>query len=121
MKQQRHFDTSYATSTEAVQISRMISDLDRLVRLLDCNIVVQEECVGISDQSDVAYPILARTWQCAATISGRPSLRSNSDFQSWITLSWSPNWHKEKTRRRDRRLTLHHPDAQPQIRTTSFD
>jgi hypothetical protein len=59
MKHQRHFDASYATSREAVQISRMISDLERLVQLLDCNIAVQEECVGISDQSDVAYPILA--------------------------------------------------------------
>ena len=60
MKHQRQFDTSYATSREAVQISRMISDLDRLVRLLDCNIAIQEECVGISDQTDVAYPVLAR-------------------------------------------------------------
>jgi hypothetical protein len=61
MKHQRQFDTSYATSREAVQISRMISDLDRLVRLLDCNIAIQEECAGISDRSATAYPILARS------------------------------------------------------------
>ena len=61
MKHQRHFDTSEAAQREAVKIRRMIGDLDRLVRLLDCNIVVQEECVGISDRSDVAYPILAKT------------------------------------------------------------
>ena len=60
MKQQRHFDTSEAAQREAVKIRRMIGDLDRLVRLLDCNIAIQEECAKISDQSDVAYPILAR-------------------------------------------------------------
>ena len=61
MKHQRHFDTSEAPLCEAVKIRMMIGDLDRLVRLLDSNIVVQEECVGISDRSDVAYPILAMT------------------------------------------------------------
>jgi hypothetical protein len=61
MKHQRHFDTSEAAQREAVKIRRMIGDLDRLVRLLDCNIAVQEECTGISDRSDVAYPILATT------------------------------------------------------------
>ena len=61
MKHQRHFDTSEAPLREAVKIRMMIGDLDRLVRLLDSNIVVQEECVGISDRSDVAYPILATT------------------------------------------------------------
>jgi hypothetical protein len=61
MKHQRHFETSEAPQREAVKIRRMIGDLDRLARLLDCNIAVQEECVGISDRSDVAYPILAKT------------------------------------------------------------
>ena len=62
MKHQRHFErASDVAIREAAQISTMISDLDRLVRLLDCNIAVQEECVGISDRSDVAYPILAKT------------------------------------------------------------
>ena len=46
---------------EVAQISTMISDLDRLVRLLNCDIAIQEERAGISDRSDVAYPILART------------------------------------------------------------
>ena len=61
MKHQRHFDTSEVAQREAGQISTMISDLDRLVRLLDCDIAIQEERAGISDRSDVAYPILART------------------------------------------------------------
>jgi hypothetical protein len=60
MKHQRHFDTSEAAPRDAEQISTMISDLDRLVRLLDCDIAIQEERAGISDRSDVAYPILAR-------------------------------------------------------------
>jgi hypothetical protein len=61
MNHPRHFDTSEAAQREAGQISTMISDLDRLVRLLDCDIAIQEERAGISDRSDVAYPILART------------------------------------------------------------
>jgi hypothetical protein len=61
MNHQRHFDTSEVVLREAGQISTMISDLDRLVRLLDCDIAIQEERAGISDRSDVAYPILART------------------------------------------------------------
>ena len=39
----------------------MISDLDRLVRLLDCDITTEEERARISDRSEPAYPILART------------------------------------------------------------
>jgi hypothetical protein len=60
MKQQPHFDTSEAAQREAVKIRKMIGDIDRLARLLDCNIAIQEECVGISDRTDVAYPVLAR-------------------------------------------------------------
>jgi hypothetical protein len=44
-----------------------------------------------------------RSWrgcsQFAAIIFETPSLRSNGDFQDRIRLSWSLNWHKEKTRR----------------------
>jgi hypothetical protein len=35
--------------------------LDRLVRTLDYDIAAEEERAQISDRSDVAYPILART------------------------------------------------------------
>jgi hypothetical protein len=61
MKHQRHFDTSAATHREAAQIRKMIGDLDRIVQLLSCDITTEEERVGISDRSDVAYPTLART------------------------------------------------------------
>jgi septation ring formation regulator EzrA len=61
MKHQRHFErASDATSREAAQISKMISDLDRLVRILDCEIATEEERARVSDRSDAAYPILAR-------------------------------------------------------------
>ena len=60
MKHQPHFDTRESTQREAVQIWKMIVDIDRTVRLLNCDITTEEERVGISDRSDAAYPILAR-------------------------------------------------------------
>jgi hypothetical protein len=60
MKHQRHFDTSEAAQREAVQIWKMIGDLDRIVQLLSCDITTEEERTGISDRSDAAYPMLAR-------------------------------------------------------------
>jgi septation ring formation regulator EzrA len=62
MKHQRHFERATDVAIrEAAQISTMISDLDRLVRLLDCDITTEEERARISDRSEPAYPILART------------------------------------------------------------
>src|ERR1700729_1481300 len=62
MKHQRHFErTSDVATREAAQISTMISDLDRCVRLLDCDIAAEEERSRISDRSNSAYPMLART------------------------------------------------------------
>ena len=62
IKHQRHFErASDVALREAAQISTMISDLDRLVRLLDCDITTEEERARISDRSEPAYPILART------------------------------------------------------------
>jgi septation ring formation regulator EzrA len=62
MKHQRHFErASDVALREAAQISTMISDLDRLVQLLDCDIATEEERARISDRSDRVYPILART------------------------------------------------------------
>jgi hypothetical protein len=62
MKHQRHFErASDVALREAAQISTMISDLDRLVRLLDCDITTEKERARISDRSDPAYPILAGT------------------------------------------------------------
>ena len=61
MKHQRHFDASEAALREAVQIRKVILDLDRLVQILNCNIATEEERVRVFDRSDPAYPILART------------------------------------------------------------
>jgi hypothetical protein len=60
MKHQRHFGASDAALKEVAQISKMISDLDRLVRILDCDIAAEEERALVSDRSDAAYPMLAR-------------------------------------------------------------
>jgi ABC-type transporter Mla subunit MlaD len=61
MKHRRHFDPDGAALREAVQIGKMISDLDRLVRILDCDIATEEERAGVFDRSNGAYPELART------------------------------------------------------------
>jgi hypothetical protein len=53
--------TGNVTQREAVQIWKMILDLDRSVQFLNCDIRTEEERARISDPSDVAYPILART------------------------------------------------------------
>jgi hypothetical protein len=60
MKPKRHFDTPETAQFEAVQIWKMIVDLDRTVQLLDCDITTEEERVGISERSNAAYPVLAR-------------------------------------------------------------
>jgi hypothetical protein len=60
MKHQRHLDTGEAAQREAIQIQKMIADLDRIVELLDYGITTEEERVRISDRSDAACPILAR-------------------------------------------------------------
>ena len=61
MKHQRHFDTRETNQREEAQIRKMISDITRVVQLLSCDITTEEERVGISDRSNAAYPILART------------------------------------------------------------
>jgi hypothetical protein len=62
MKHQRHFDIASATALrEAAVIRNMMDHLNRTVRLLDCDIATEEKRARISDRSDPAYPILART------------------------------------------------------------
>jgi hypothetical protein len=60
MKAKRQFDTREAAQQKAFLIWRMMADIDRQVRLLDCDIATEEERTGISDRSEVAYPVLAR-------------------------------------------------------------
>jgi hypothetical protein len=63
MKDQYRFGSANDTALrEAAQISGFISDLDRLVRILTIEIATEEEHARLSDPSDVAYPILARTY-----------------------------------------------------------
>ena len=46
---------------EAAQIRTLISDLDRAVQCLNCDIATEEEHVGVLDRSNVTYPLLAGT------------------------------------------------------------
>jgi hypothetical protein len=46
---------------EAPQIRTLISDLDRIVQILNCDIASEEERVRVFDRSDVTYPLLAST------------------------------------------------------------
>jgi hypothetical protein len=91
MKHQPHFDTREAAQREAILIWRMIADIDRNVRLLDCDISTEEERAGMSDRSNAAYPILARTLAARRenlrdTVTELERRLSNLD-----QLSWSPN------------------------------
>ena len=62
MKHQRHFEIARATALrEAAVIRTMMDDLNRTVRLLECDVATEEERVRIFDRSNSAYPILART------------------------------------------------------------
>ena len=62
MIHQRHFGSaSDVALREVARISALISDLDRVVRILDCDIATEEERGRMSDPFDATYPILART------------------------------------------------------------
>jgi hypothetical protein len=62
MKHQRHFGSaSDVRLTEVARLSALISDLDSDVRILNCEIATEEERARVSDSSDAAYPMVART------------------------------------------------------------
>ena len=61
MKHRHHFETTEVVQRETAQIRKIIVDLDRIVQLLNCDIATEEEHARVSDRSDAAYPILART------------------------------------------------------------
>jgi hypothetical protein len=91
MKHQRHFDTPEAAQREAVQIWKMIVDLDRTVQPLNCDIVTEEELAGISDRShtglsDSSRTLAARRDNLRDTVTELERRLSNLD-----QLSWSPN------------------------------
>jgi hypothetical protein len=84
MKRQRHFERARGVaSREVAQISTLISDLDRVIRALDCDIATEEERTQVSDPFHAASP---RRWQRAGTILRTPSPRSKGDlpvFSIW--------------------------------------
>jgi hypothetical protein len=50
-----------STLREAQQIRTLISDLDCIIQILNCDIATEEERVRVFDRSDVTYPFLAIT------------------------------------------------------------
>jgi hypothetical protein len=62
MKRQYHFERpDDAALKHAAKLRTLISDLHRVVRILDCDIAMQEKHAGVSDPFSTAYPVLART------------------------------------------------------------
>jgi hypothetical protein len=61
MKHQYHFESGNDVAVrEIAQIYSLIGDLDRVVRILDNDIVEEERRSGVSYASDATYPTLAR-------------------------------------------------------------
>jgi hypothetical protein len=96
MKHQRHFENANETALrEAVQIRILIADLDRVVQIINCNIAAEKEQARVSDRSDAAYPMLARTLSarrdnltpllCLSTDSGR-SINPSSNSRLLIQI-----------------------------------
>jgi hypothetical protein len=51
MKHMRHYkNASEAASREAAQIRTLIADLDRIVEIINCDIVAEEERARLSDR-----------------------------------------------------------------------
>ena len=62
MNIQARFETRRESAArEVAVISKILADLVRTVQLIESDIAVEEQRAGISDRSDVKYPILART------------------------------------------------------------
>jgi hypothetical protein len=61
MKNRRHFDTYGFAAREAAQIEIAIAKFDRSAKLLDCDVVTEEQRTGISDPAQPGYSILAVT------------------------------------------------------------
>jgi hypothetical protein len=60
MKHQRHFESS-TVPRKALQIGELIADIDRVIRILNSDIAIEEEQAKVFDRSQPEYPILART------------------------------------------------------------
>ena len=61
MRHQHHFGSSSGAGfREAVQIQTLMSDLDRIVRIIDCDIAAEDKHARLFDPSQAEYPMLAR-------------------------------------------------------------
>lgn len=61
MKHPYHSGNRNDAAKEAVKVEAFINELDRRVRLLDCDIAREEGLAGVSNPCSGAYPALART------------------------------------------------------------
>jgi hypothetical protein len=81
MRHERHFGSANDVALRDVaRISALISDIDRHVRLLDCDIAAEEEHALVFNNA--AYPIVARTLAARRDIRP-PSPRSRSDLSAF--------------------------------------
>ena len=60
MKHQRHFDNR-SRSREALQTQRLIADIDRVVQILNSDIVAEEQRTDVLNGSQAEYSMLARS------------------------------------------------------------
>jgi hypothetical protein len=60
MKHKRHFEIDPTALREAATIGAMIADMRRVVEVLNCDLVTEEQRMRIKDRADARYPILAR-------------------------------------------------------------
>ena len=58
MENRSHFGNA---QREATQIGTMLSDLDRTIQLLECDIALYETNARVKDSAYFGYPIAART------------------------------------------------------------
>jgi hypothetical protein len=62
MNIQARFETRRESAVrEVAVISKILADLVRTVQLIESDIATEEARAGVSDRSNVNYPILART------------------------------------------------------------
>ena len=62
MNMQPRFETTRDSAVREIAVlSKILADLVRTVQLIETDIAVEEERAGVSNRSDVKYPILART------------------------------------------------------------
>jgi len=62
MIRQARFETSHENAVREVAVlCKVLADLVRNVQLIETDIAAEETRAGVSNRSDVKYPILART------------------------------------------------------------